>query len=428
MDLISAERFMPTYPLPLHRSLSTLNLVKLLVLIPTYNEAANIEPLLRALRTSVPAADILVLDDSSPDGTGKLVTKLARADHAIHLLERKTKEGLGKAYVAGFQAALGGSYTHVATMDADFSHDPRDLPKLLAAANEADGGSPHRSSGDVSEQEKGGSPHRSSGDVSEQEKGGLPHRSWPRGQRRVVIGSRYVPGGRIEGWGVDRYLLSATANLVTRTALGLTPKDSSAGFKVYPRAFLERLDLERVMAGGYAFQVEMLLRAQEFGFALREVPITFVDRRAGQSKIAGEASRSIVIILRLASQRQTVRQFVKFAIIGAGNTVVDWGIYFLMNRLIGVPKLGSKLTSFAVAATSSYVFNRRWTFRSTNPNVVTELLKFIVVAGIGATLNAGIFWLVVLQLGAPDLVGLIAATGLVMFWNFFVNKYWTFRS
>lgn len=357
------------------------SVIKLLILIPTYNEADNIDQLLTALRQSVPAADILVLDDSSPDGTGAIVAKRAKADQKIRLMSRTVKEGLGKAYVAGFREALKGNYTHVVTMDADFSHDPADIPKLIAAATD----------------------------------------------HSVVIGSRYVPGGKIEGWGFDRYLLSATANVVTRLALGLTPKDSSAGFKLYPRAYLEALDLDAVIAGGYAFQVEMLMKAQAAGFTLTEVPITFVDRRAGESKIAGEAKRSIAVIVRLAGQRDSLRQFAKFAIIGAGNTVVDWGIYFLVHQLGGLPKVASKLVSFAAAATSSYAFNRRWTFRSTNPNVLRELSQFVLVASSGAALNAGIFWLVVVRLGAPDIVGLFCATGLVMFWNFFANKYWTFR-
>jgi len=157
------------------------------------------------------------------------------------------------------------------------------------------------------------------------------------------------------------------------------------------------------------------------------VPITFVDRRAGQSKIEGEMRRSIKVILQLAWQRKGLRQFLKFCVIGAGNTVVDWGIYFLLHQLGGLPKLAAKLGSFAVAASSSYYFNRRWTFRSTNPRFERELVKFLIVAGTGAALNAGIFWLVTIRLHAPDLLGLFVATGLVTSWNFFANKRWTFK-
>lgn len=355
--------------------------MKLLILVPTYNERENIGALLAALRHEVPTADVLVIDDSSPDGTGEIVGRLTKQDKAIHLLSRTEKEGLGKAYVAGLRWSLNGSYTHVATMDADFSHDPKFLPAMIKAA----------------------------------------------GPKTVVIGSRYVPGGRIEGWGTDRYLLSSVANLVTRTALGLKPKDSSAGFKIYPRAFIESLDLDQMIAAGYAFQVEMLMKAQQHNFAIVEVPITFVDRRAGQSKIAGEATRSIKVVLQLAWQREGLRQFVKFAAVGLINTVVDWSIYFVLNRLLALPKLPSKLGSFVVAAANSYYLNRTWTFRSTNKAVAKEFTKFILVATTGAVLNAGIFWLIVIQGGAADIVGLFFATGLVTVWNFIINKYWTFK-
>jgi dolichol-phosphate mannosyltransferase len=355
---------------------------KRLILIPTYNERENIEPLIRALRSSVPTADLLVIDDHSPDGTGAIVERLAAADPAVRLLARPRKEGLGRAYVAGFRAALAHrDYADVVTMDADGSHRPADVPKLLAAGDE----------------------------------------------RTVTIGSRYVPGGRIRGWGFNRYLISWVANVVTRTALGIRARDASAGFKRYPRAFLETIDLDHVIAAGYAFQVEMLMKAQAAGFRLREVPITFVDRRAGQSKIAGEAARSIRVILTLAWQRRGLRQFVKFCLVGLLNVGVDWTAYFLLNRLLGLPKLSAKFGSFVVAASNSYLLNRRWTFRSTDRRVGRQLAKFFAVSAVGAGLNTGIFWLTSLQLGAPELVGLAVATALVTVWNFAANKAWTFR-
>ncbi len=374
--------------------------MKLLILVPTYNEKDNIEALLKALRIEVPTANILVLDDSSPDGTGEIVTKLSKTDRAIHLMSRKVKEGLGKAYVAGFRWALDHDYTNVVTMDADFSHDPKDVPSLIAAVTAPETAEEKRE----------------------------PRHSEAAEQRRVVIGSRYVPGGKIEGWGMDRYLLSATANLVTRTALGLKPKDSSAGFKCYPRAFLESLDLDGVIAAGYAFQVEMLMKAQDAGFLIKEVPITFVDRRAGQSKIQGEAKRSIAVILKLARRRESLKQFVKFCVIGLANVVVDWTIYFAIEYFTAIAKPVIKLISFVAAASNSYYFNRTWTFRSTNTAVRTEFVKFFLVSTVGAALNTGIFTAMITRFGVPDVVGLFVATALVTLWNFFANKYWTFKA
>ena len=354
---------------------------RLLVIIPTYNERENIGPLIDSINANVPKADILVVDDESPDGTGKLVDSLVKKNSSVHCLHRKTKEGLGRAYVAGFKWALERPYEFVVSMDADFSHDPKFLPAMLEKSDD----------------------------------------------KTVVIGSRYTPGGKIEGWGADRYLLSTVANLVTRTVLGLKPKDSSAGFKIYPRSFLEKLSLDQVLAAGYAFQVEMLLRAQEHHFKIKEVPITFTDRRVGESKISGEARRSMGVVLQLAWQREGLRQFIKFGLVGALNTVVDWGIYFLLNRYATLAKLVAKSCSFIFAAISSYVLNRRWTFRSTNPKVMREFLKFVAVATTGLGLNTLIFWFISMHLHLPDIIGLFTATALVTVWNFTINKYWTFK-
>jgi len=355
--------------------------LSVLVIVPTYNELENIEALIKSIHAHEPAANILVVDDASPDGTGDVVDTLKRTDHKLHILHRKGKGGLGRAYVAGFEWALAHTYDVVVTMDADFSHDPKFLPALLKKSN----------------------------------------------PETVVIGSRYIPGGKIEGWGMDRYLNSGIANIVTRLALGLPPKDATAGYKAYPRAFLEQLNLKKVLAAGYAFQVEMILRAHEYGFQLREVPITFVDRRVGESKISGEARRSMGVVLQLAWQRESLRQFLKFAIVGAGNTVVDWVIYFFLQRYVHLAKLVAKSCSFIVAAASSYYFNRRWTFRSNNPNVTGEFVRFLLVAATGLAWNTLIFYIVSVRFHLADIVGLFIATALVTLWNFFANKRWTFR-
>ena len=215
------------------------------VVLPTYNEATNIERLVAAVRAKLPAsAQVLVVDDDSPDGTGEIAARLGGEDDAVHCLHRPAKEGLGPAYIAGFRAALAGGAGLVVEMDADFSHDPAYLPRLLETAGRAD----------------------------------------------VVIGSRYVPGGGVTDWGGVRRGISRGGSAYARFVLGVGIRDLTGGFKCFRREVLEAIDLDAVRSLGYAFQVEMTYRAIELGFDVVEVPIVFRDRQAGASKM----SRSIV--------------------------------------------------------------------------------------------------------------------------------------
>lgn len=359
-----------------------------LVVIPTYNERENLPRLVPAILAIDTRLDILVVDDSSPDGTGELADRLADRSQRVHVLHRAGKSGLGAAYAAGFVWALKRKYEFILSMDADFSHNPDDLPRLLNAAT----------------------------------------------KETVAIGSRYVPGGRIEGWSWHRYLNSWGANVATKALLGLPVRDATAGFKCYPRTFLERLDLKQLIATGYAFQVEMLVRAHELGFLLLEVPIVFVDRQVGESKISGELVRSTQVIWRLALKRKGLRQFLKFALVGGLNTILDWLVYFALSRTVFAPfgQLGKQLAkagSFVVSASSSYLLNRHWTFRSLDPDVARQAGRFVVVAFTGLALNNLIFFLLTAPQYAnlPDLVALALATGTVMGWNFLANKHWTFK-
>ncbi len=214
------------------------------VCLPTYNERENLEPMLRELgRVAGGDVRVLVIDDASPDGTGDLADELAQALSYVDVLHRPRKEGLGPAYVAGFRRALADGAELVLEMDCDFSHDPADVPRLIAAATDAD----------------------------------------------LVLGSRYVDGGRIRDWGLVRRALSRGASLYTRLLL-MPICDPTGGFKCYRREVLERIDLEAVRSRGYAFQIETTYRALRAGFRVVEIPITFVDRAEGGSKM----SRSIV--------------------------------------------------------------------------------------------------------------------------------------
>ena len=221
---------------------------QLLVVVPTYNERDNLEPLLTRLHATVPEADALVVDDGSPDGTGELADKLAADDPRIRVLHRPEKAGLGAAYLAGFATALAGDYRLVVEMDADGSHAPEDLPALLAAL-------------------EGGSG--SNGDGAD-----------------VVLGSRYVPGGRVVNWPTYRNWISRGGNLYSRLALGVGIRDITGGYRVFRREVLEALPLDAVESQGYCFQVDLAWRALQGGFRVVEVPITFTERERGASKMS----------------------------------------------------------------------------------------------------------------------------------------------
>lgn len=220
--------------MPSHRSL---------VVIPTYNEIENIDRIVAAVLEQPSGFDVLVVDDGSPDGTGAAVETLMReAPGRVHLLERPGKLGLGTAYLDGFRYGLKAGYGFLFEMDADFSHDPADLNRLLLPAL--------------------------------------------RDQADVVVGSRYTAGGHVENWPLDRKILSFGASLYTRAITWMPIKDPTAGFKCYRREVLEALDLDAVRFIGYAFQIEMKFRAWQLGFRIAEVPITFTDRVVGVSKMS----------------------------------------------------------------------------------------------------------------------------------------------
>jgi dolichol-phosphate mannosyltransferase len=232
------------------------------VCLPTYNERENLEAMLRALGDK--GVRVLVVDDNSPDGTGELADRLAAQLDYVDVLHRQHKEGLGPAYLAGFRRALADGAELVLEMDCDFSHDPKDVPRLIAAAEDAD----------------------------------------------LVLGSRYIEGGGVRNWGLLRRFVSAGGSWYARVLLGANVRDLTGGFKCYRRAVLERIDLGAIESKGYAFQIETTYRALRAGFRVVEIPITFVDREAGGSKM----SKAIVVeavckvpALRLAALARRLR-------------------------------------------------------------------------------------------------------------------------
>jgi len=215
------------------------------VIIPTYNERDNLELIVTRVRASAPPADILIVDDNSPDGTGEIADKLAASDTRIHVMHRQGKSGLGTAYIAGFRWALDNGYGVMVEMDADGSHDPADLPRMLTALESAD----------------------------------------------LVIGSRYVPGGTVVNWPKSREALSRGANVYVRLMLGISVHDATGGYRAYQADTLRRIGLDEVDSQGYCFQIDLTVRVINTGGKVTEVPITFTERARGASKM----SRSIIV-------------------------------------------------------------------------------------------------------------------------------------
>jgi len=231
--------------------------LRAVVCVPTYNERENLEPLVRALGEVLDTTRdrVLVIDDSSPDGTGELADRLADELPWVEVLHRSAKEGIGRAYLAGFAHALASGTELVLEMDCDFSHDPRDVPRLIATCEE---------------------------------------------EADLVLGSRWVEGGGTENWGVVRRFVSRGGSLYARLVLGVGIRDLTGGFKCFRRHVLETIDLDAIAARGYGFQIEGTYRALRAGFRVVEIPITFVDRRVGESKMSGaivlEAMRQVPLL------------------------------------------------------------------------------------------------------------------------------------
>ena len=230
-----------------------------LICVPTYNEASNILPLVERIHDAAPEADVLVIDDASPDGTGGLVRDRMLKDARLELMDRPGKLGLGTAYMAGFAFGLQHGYDRVLTMDADFSHPPERIPALLQAVEAG---------------------------------------------THLSVGSRYVAGGTIEGWAANRRVLSRTANFVARRALGLRTHDCTGGFRCYSLRAIHLLVTKPLRSSGYSALIELLTRCERAGLRIVEVPITFTERVHGRSKISRqEIFRAMLTVLRLAGRR-----------------------------------------------------------------------------------------------------------------------------
>jgi dolichol-phosphate mannosyltransferase len=233
-----------------------------LVIIPTYNEKENIHSIVELVLSQAPNLDVLVVDDNSPDGTAGIVNEMAQAKPRVHLLSRPGKQGLGTAYIAGFRWGLARGYAYLIEMDADFSHDPREIPNMLKAIQQAD----------------------------------------------LVLGSRYINGVRVVNWPLSRLFLSKGASYYVRIITGLPVHDPTGGFKCFRRRVLEAIELDEVRSNGYAFQVEVTYKAWMKGFRVREIPITFIDRHAGKSKMSGHIVREALWMVWVLALSQGFRR------------------------------------------------------------------------------------------------------------------------
>jgi dolichol-phosphate mannosyltransferase len=235
---------------------------RVVVVIPTYNEAENIAWIVGRLRAAQPDVDVIVVDDASPDGTGAIADELAAADPAVQVVHRTAKAGLGAAYLHGFEVALAGGYDVIGEMDADGSHQPEQLDRLLTALADAD----------------------------------------------LVIGSRWVPGGSVVNWPLRREMLSRGGNLYVRMLLGVRVNDATAGFRLFRRSALEKIDLASVQSTGYVFQTDLVARVLAAGMVVREVPIEFVERVRGDSKMSGAVAAESLRRITVWGLRERSRQ------------------------------------------------------------------------------------------------------------------------
>lgn len=375
------------------------------VCVPTYNESENVRPfvgrVLRAFEEAGIDGVVLVIDDASPDGTGRIAGELAAADARVRVLHRARKEGIGPAYRDGFRVALAGGADLVVEMDCDFSHDPAALPSLVAAAAGAD----------------------------------------------LVLGSRYVRGGRIERWGPLRRAISRGGCLYAQAVLGVPVRDLTGGFKCFRRRVLETLPLDEVTSAGYGFQVEMTYRALIAGFRVVEVPITFTERSVGTSKMSGGivaeaalkvprlrrlrrgapgAGRGLFAVPRLGEKtRDDWMQAVRFCVVGVSGYAVNLAVFAALFDLAGVHHLAAAVAAFAVAVTNNFLLNKYWTFRHHDVPASLQAARYLLVSLAALGLNLVILQaLVVAQM--PEIPAQALAVLAVTPVNFLLNRRWTF--
>jgi dolichol-phosphate mannosyltransferase len=365
--------------------------LKLLICIPTYNEAENIEPFLDAVFKNAPlGAHILVIDDNSPDGTADIVrTAQQKYPGRLHLLERPEKQGLAAAYLAAFEWGLFRGYDVFLEMDADFSHNPKYIPEMLREIQNHD----------------------------------------------VAIGSRNIRGGGVEGWGVARNLISKGGSLYSRAVLGCPIKDLTGGFNMWTKTALEKIGLENIISKGYSFQVEMKYRAWAAGCAVREIPIIFTDRKAGASKMSKkiffEALRNMWKIRRGVGVNTAIDQFVKFAVTGGLGTITNLIIFFFCVDKAGLPEIPASAGCFLIAGTQNYIINCKWSFAEKSANMhlsIKQWLLFLCASLLGLAVNISVMTFVIANFSLPyKFIAQACGIAAGMIINFTLSKLFVWR-
>lgn len=350
-----------------------------LILIPTYNERENIRTLLDAV-CAHPNVHVLVIDDASPDGTADEVRVHPYFGERVFLLSRQGKDGLGAAYRAGFAWGFERDYETLTQMDADFSHDPRDIPRLFAGI------------------ESGAD---------------------------VAIGSRKIRGGQITGWGPWRRFCSAGAMTASRLCLGLRTKDVTAGFRTWRKDFVTRLPVLELKSNGYAFQEEMILVAEQQRGVISEIPVTFQDRVRGSSKLGGGDIREFFVTLtRLTLKRR--RRFIVYALIGAAGAVLDLGSFLLLHQVVGLEVVPANVIATSAAVVHNFLWHHFVTFKEHAQTPAFAFGKFVLISVVGIALNSAVV-LAGISLGLIPALAKIVAIMLVTVWNYLLNTRVTFR-
>jgi dolichol-phosphate mannosyltransferase len=361
--------------------------MRLLAVIPTYNEIENIEGFINAVFAHIPPeAEILVVDDNSPDGTARAVEKLF-ADYPgrLHILNRPEKQGLARAYIAGFSWGLARSYEVFLEIDADFSHDPRYIPVMLEQI--------------------------------------LTH--------DAVIGSRNISGGGVEGWSFSRNVISKGGSLYARLVLGCPVRDLTGGFNMWRGTALEKMDLSSIVSQGFSFQIEMKYRAYRTGCSIVEIPILFTDRKKGTSKMSKRIFfEALINVWEIRNSK--LAEFFKFAITGGMGTATNLVIFFLCADLLGLYEIPVSIGCFVIAVTQNYFINHRWSFKKTTAHTKPspkQWALFIAASLAGLAVNLVVMRTVLIY-WTPSYKVIAQAAGIAagLLVNFGFSKHVVFRS
>jgi len=370
------------------------NTTKLLAVIPTYDEADNIENLIRAVFTVIPSnGEILVVDDNSPDGTAEIVEKTAvEYPNRLHILKRPGKKGLASAYLAGFSWGMASDscYSVFLEMDADFSHNPDYIPVMLEQIKTHD----------------------------------------------VVIGSRNVARGGVEGWSFLRNCISKGGSLYSQIILGCPIKDLTGGFNMWTKNALFKIGMNNILSRGYSFQIEMKYRAWRTGCSVKEIPILFVDRKFGASKMSKsiflEALINVWKIKRSTGKDTTLDQFIKFGITGGLGIITNLILFFLFADMADLPEIPVSIGCFLIAGTQNYVINHKWSFAKAVETAKLSIKKWALFLGVslaGLLVNIAVMKCMIMNINLPyKFIAQACGIAVGFIINFLFSKFIVFRS